>query len=777
MSRKHPQAARCRLRSNLLPTNSHLLARSSSFRGLYIQPTFHVHPLPLHPHPKSPILHPVRHRRLQQHATASLPSFHPDPPVWLARALHPLSALSRPPIIKLPPPLTPHQHPRAPSLIPLSRIPPHGVICPTQAYPPKRPRRMRLRRAQYRPEASMSWERFSAATAASLLTGTSQPLLLPSSLGPPPYNAETTTTSGPSGPSEPTTSRPTSPTPTAGLGLGLDASRAERLRQAWGSIRERLGLRPAPPPSTTPSASASETDLPTAPVSGDPREHLFGQMARAFNLGLGLAGESAAAPSTAPGTMPDAINGEGEYVEGGPGGRPSGALPAEGSFERFLLDLQTDLRVALTSTNGPPADAPAPAEPETSAVGARRGFAAPSGEDDDAEVDDDDEDEMPPPLDDMSDSDSEFEDAQEEEPETGDTDVPAYSPEAGPSHVPHEHQRGEGTEDRRTPGTTVPAAASADTRATQGSTPEVDAQGRINWWRLYRFPPIAIPPTQGIPAAAPSFTPGPIPTTATPSSAPSSPSISAMDPTLSELPFARAEAPSPQPPPSQPRTYTVVPVIVVGVQSVNTNWNLRPPTDEDMEGADDVPETPLEGDAAGMGQPRTRGGRGRGWHSRAAEAIRNLRPGRRNRNATPPNGPGSRTFLIYVIGGYYPPNHSILNGGPDTLASLEALLELADLLGHAKPPTVTKEDIEKSGLETIKSTQLEQYEREEKISSNCTERCLICLDDYQPEDDIRVMKCRHAFHQNCVDKWLETGRNNCPACRSTGVSVDGSTDT
>jgi len=128
--------------------------------------------------------------------------------------------------------------------------------------------------------------------------------------------------------------------------------------------------------------------------------------------------------------------------------------------------------------------------------------------------------------------------------------------------------------------------------------------------------------------------------------------------------------------------------------------------------------------------------------------------------------------LIYVIGGYYPPNHSILNGGPDTLASLEALLELADLLGHAKPPTASREDIEKSGLEIINPSQLKQYENELKISSNCIERCLICLDDYQEEDNIRVMKCRHAFHQNCVDKWLETGRNNCPACRSKGVNVD-----
>lgn len=45
-------------------------------------------------------------------------------------------------------------------------------------------------------------------------------------------------------------------------------------------------------------------------------------------------------------------------------------------------------------------------------------------------------------------------------------------------------------------------------------------------------------------------------------------------------------------------------------------------------------------------------------------------------------------------------------------------------------------------------------------------QCLICLDEYEIEDDIRVMTCRHAFHKSCVDKWLQTGRNNCPACRT-----------
>lgn len=90
--------------------------------------------------------------------------------------------------------------------------------------------------------------------------------------------------------------------------------------------------------------------------------------------------------------------------------------------------------------------------------------------------------------------------------------------------------------------------------------------------------------------------------------------------------------------------------------------------------------------------------------------------------------------------GYYPPDHSIVTGGPNVLDSFEALLyvvdhtyiccesndmflrELADLLGQVKPPTATKDDLEKSGLEIIKASEVPQHEKEGKISSNCTDR-------------------------------------------------------
>jgi len=239
-----------------------------------------------------------------------------------------------------------------------------------------------------------------------------------------------------------------------------------------------------------------------------------------------------------------------------------------------------------------------------------------------------------------------------------------------------------------------------------------------------------------------------------------------------------APAPAPAtPPPDVPALDIVVPVIIVGLQSVNIdhrgdqhdeheNVFTRPDsTADELEqesiSADERPNTP----------------RGRPWHSRAATALRNLRPGRRpgmtvsgqnERNA-------SRTFLIYVIGGYYPPNHHIVTG-TDGMDSYEALWELAALLGQVKPPVATPEDIENSGLQIIRSGDIEQYAADSKVAANCIDRCLICLDNYEPEDDLRVMSCKHFFHKSCVDKWLQIGRNNCPACRTKGVSTNSETD-
>lgn len=48
--------------------------------------------------------------------------------------------------------------------------------------------------------------------------------------------------------------------------------------------------------------------------------------------------------------------------------------------------------------------------------------------------------------------------------------------------------------------------------------------------------------------------------------------------------------------------------------------------------------------------------------------------------------------------------------------------ELAELLGQVKPPTASKEEIDKSGLEVIKANSLEEYAKDGRVATNCVDR-------------------------------------------------------
>lgn len=88
----------------------------------------------------------------------------------------------------------------------------------------------------------------------------------------------------------------------------------------------------------------------------------------------------------------------------------------------------------------------------------------------------------------------------------------------------------------------------------------------------------------------------------------------------------------------------------------------------------------------------------------------------------------------------------------------EDMLLLSSLLGPAKPPVASREDIAAApGVYVIKklagSLIARALEGSESMQISSGERCLVCLCDYEAEEEVRQLaRCNHFFHRQCIDE-------------------------
>ncbi|KAJ3180824.1 hypothetical protein HDU85_003906 [Gaertneriomyces sp. JEL0708] len=125
-------------------------------------------------------------------------------------------------------------------------------------------------------------------------------------------------------------------------------------------------------------------------------------------------------------------------------------------------------------------------------------------------------------------------------------------------------------------------------------------------------------------------------------------------------------------------------------------------------------------------------------------------------------------------------------GGGGGGGGYEDFLRLAEILGPARPRNAQREDVERE-LPVIRYTTLphkgkEVEEETEKMEVDgkvawgladllaaTREKCMVCLMNYEEGDELRIMRCRHGFHKNCLDEWLVKYHNSCPLCRDKAV--------
>ena len=60
---------------------------------------------------------------------------------------------------------------------------------------------------------------------------------------------------------------------------------------------------------------------------------------------------------------------------------------------------------------------------------------------------------------------------------------------------------------------------------------------------------------------------------------------------------------------------------------------------------------------------------------------------------------------------------------------------------------------------------IEANEKVYEQRSQQASECAICQGTLEPDDTVRLLPCRHAFHTDCIDTWLERS-TRCPTCRA-----------
>jgi len=67
-------------------------------------------------------------------------------------------------------------------------------------------------------------------------------------------------------------------------------------------------------------------------------------------------------------------------------------------------------------------------------------------------------------------------------------------------------------------------------------------------------------------------------------------------------------------------------------------------------------------------------------------------------------------------------------------------------------------------IENLPTHKFVPFEAAEEKSEEIT-RCMVCLSDFEKDEELRTLPCFHFYHKECIDKWL-AGHCKCPICKT-----------
>lgn len=101
---------------------------------------------------------------------------------------------------------------------------------------------------------------------------------------------------------------------------------------------------------------------------------------------------------------------------------------------------------------------------------------------------------------------------------------------------------------------------------------------------------------------------------------------------------------------------------------------------------------------------------------------------------------------------------SSTEGAHNNLAGMQVL---ADLLSTLMPNSGVEQDIVDARTGTVTFNEVESPTSTSQMEER---KCMVCLEEFQGGENLRILPCLHRYHRSCVDRWLKENRH-CPVCK------------
>lgn len=101
--------------------------------------------------------------------------------------------------------------------------------------------------------------------------------------------------------------------------------------------------------------------------------------------------------------------------------------------------------------------------------------------------------------------------------------------------------------------------------------------------------------------------------------------------------------------------------------------------------------------------------------------------------------------------------HSTAQATQQQIQTLHQVLSQNPHMSEPPPVGATLDQIKKN-------TTVMAYAKDPTLPEQETERCTVCLTDFENADEVRALNCSHVFHIECIDRWLVYNKK-CPVCR------------